>query len=293
MFSLIVATIGRTLELDRLLESLRRQSHHEFELIIVDQNTDGRLDPLVRRFSDLRIKHLRCEPGVSRARNLGIHASTGDVIATPDDDSWYPDDLLASVKKWMDSHPDYDVLFTDARNQNNKPMRPKWPPPAGLCNKSNVWDCTGAITGFYRRKVVDAIGGFDERLGPGPDTLFKACEDIDFCIRPLSFGFQMWYEPSLWVYHPEFQSLDRLRRVTYPYALAYGFVSRLHRYSWFYMAGRIGRSMGGSGLSLCRLNLSMAYLYLLRAVGQFRGYALGVRDAEQYARSPRQASCLR
>src|SRR5664279_2461370 len=157
MFSLIVATIGRTMELDRLLESLRRQSQHELELIIVDQNTDGRLDPVVRRFSDLSIKHLRCEPGVSHARNLGIRASTGDVIATPDDDCWYPDDLLASVKNWLEAHRDYDVLFTDARNQNNKPMRPKWPPPAGPCTKSNVWDCTGGITGFYRRKVVDTI----------------------------------------------------------------------------------------------------------------------------------------
>ena len=287
MLSLIVATLGRTVELERLLESLQRQSFRDFEVIVVDQNADERLAPVVRSYPELRITHIHSDPGVSRARNLGILASRGNIVSTPDDDCWYPDDLLVSVVRWFDANEDYHALFTDVRNQNNQPMRPKLPPPSGLCTKANVWDCTVGFSGFFRREVIDAIGGFDETLGPGPDTLFKACEDIDFCIRPLSFGFKMWYERDLWVYHPDFQSLERLRRVTYPYALAYGYVSRAHHYSWAHIARRVGRSLGGCGLYVCRMDLPMAYLYLTRAIGQFRGYAIGVRSA------PKQPSARR
>ena len=49
-FSLIVATLNRTDELGTLLESLNRQDHRDFEVIVIDQNADQRLVPLLRPF---------------------------------------------------------------------------------------------------------------------------------------------------------------------------------------------------------------------------------------------------
>ncbi len=47
MFSLIVATLGRTDELIAFLESLVAQSERNFEVIVVDQNPDERLEPVI------------------------------------------------------------------------------------------------------------------------------------------------------------------------------------------------------------------------------------------------------
>ena len=50
-FSLIVATLGRTAELRRLLESLAVQTHQDFEVIVVDQNTDDRVSQILAPFA--------------------------------------------------------------------------------------------------------------------------------------------------------------------------------------------------------------------------------------------------
>ena len=70
VFHMIVATIGRTKELRRLLESLTQQEFSDFEVIVVDQNDDNRLDEVMDEF-DGRVPLMRIfsAKGVSRARN--------------------------------------------------------------------------------------------------------------------------------------------------------------------------------------------------------------------------------
>ena len=49
-FSLIMGTLGRVEEVGAFLASLQRQDHRDFELLIVDQNPDERLAPLVEQY---------------------------------------------------------------------------------------------------------------------------------------------------------------------------------------------------------------------------------------------------
>jgi hypothetical protein len=48
-FALILATVGRTVELNRLFDTLAAQSYRDFEVIVVDQNRDDRLLPVLHR----------------------------------------------------------------------------------------------------------------------------------------------------------------------------------------------------------------------------------------------------
>ena len=88
--SLILATKGRVEEMKRFMRSLAQEGNGSFELIVVDQNEDDRVGAILRELN-LRfpIIHLRSEVGLSRARNVGATAATGDIIAFPDDDCWY------------------------------------------------------------------------------------------------------------------------------------------------------------------------------------------------------------
>ena len=66
--SLVLATVGRTEELTNLLRSLAGQTCQSFELIVVDQNSDDRLVPILQGAQcGVGIKHLRSLPGLSRA----------------------------------------------------------------------------------------------------------------------------------------------------------------------------------------------------------------------------------
>jgi glycosyltransferase involved in cell wall biosynthesis len=278
MISLVVATINRAAEMERLLASLDMQSYNDFEVIVVDQNSDDRLVSVLRKHEHLAIEHLRSARGLSRARNTGLRVAKGEIIAIPDDDCWYPELLLATVSAWFDSHPHLDVLLGTTRTAENKPMLPNWPPSPGACEKRNVWDCVVSNSCFWRRTVSDAVGLFNENIGVGAPSKYQSSEESDYILRALSLGFRAWYEPEISTYHPEYQSIERLRRTSYGYALGIGYVARMHSYSWWFLTKLLVRSLGGAALHLCKGELGWVCVYLLRALGQFQGYAFSPRD---------------
>ena len=101
-FSLLLATVGRTAELERFLSSLDAQTYRNFDLIVVDQNPDERLAALVQSYAGrFPVLCVKSTPGLSRARNAGLRYVSGDVIAFPDDDCWYPPDLLRKATLWL------------------------------------------------------------------------------------------------------------------------------------------------------------------------------------------------
>jgi glycosyltransferase involved in cell wall biosynthesis len=86
LVSLVVATRDRTAELGRLLQSIAEQTHPHIEAIIVDQNRDNRLQPILGLLPTSRLRYLRAEPGLSHARNIGVANARGEVVGFPDDD---------------------------------------------------------------------------------------------------------------------------------------------------------------------------------------------------------------
>jgi len=284
MISLVVSTLGRVDELDRFFTSLDSQTSSDFEVVLVDQNDDDRLVAVLQRHPGLRVRHLRSGRGVSRARNVGLAHAWGEILAIPDDDCWYPLDLLATVSKWFQLHAEYAGLSAIKRDADNNPVGPKWPGTQREINKSNVFDCAISSTIFLRRVVTSRVGTFDERIGVGAATRYQSGEETEYLLRALEYGFRLWYDPAITVHHPPLGSMDRLRRVTYPFALGTGYVLRAHGYSWLEFSGFLARSLGGAALSLSRGNFAMSHIYLLRAAGQLRGYLFGPSDLRRASR---------
>ncbi len=277
MISLIVATVNRVPELDRLLSSLDGQTFKDFEVIVVDQNRDDRLVPLLARHPGLAIRHIRSELGLSRARNAGLRAAKGDMVAIPDDDCWYPKQLLEHVTDWFALHPEFGIFNVVKRSAENRPVGPRWPATARSCTRADVWQCAISSAIFMRKSVCDAVGDFNEEIGVGAASKFQSGEETDYVLRALELGFQMWYEPSLTVHHPPVDSVERLRRASYRFALGAGYVLRAHRYPLHLVAGHLIRSFGGATVSLFRGDIAQAHVYVLRGTGQLVGYISGPR----------------
>ena len=287
MFSLIVCTLGRVQEVDRLLASLETQTYKEIEVLLVDQNHDDLLDPVLRAHPNLEIRHLHSAPGLSRARNVGLRLARGGIIAIPDDDCWYPGHLLMSVSKWLDDNLDFDVLSTIKRSADNAPVGLKWPNSACQVTPENVWDSAISSTIFMRRSVTDRVGLFNEGIGVGAPSKYQSGEETDYLLRALEMGFHIWYEPTLTVHHPPLASIARLRKTTYPFALGMGYVLRVHGYSWRVLTTRFIRSFGGALFSVCKGDFAQGQIYLSRAAGQLQGYLFGPRDLRRLAESRR------
>lgn len=199
--SLILATVGRTDELQALFDSLAAQTFKDFEVIVVDQNEDERLAPHVQRASELglSIKHIRHRPpNLSAARNAGIEAATGEWVGFPDDDCWYEPDLLEQLKpRFASSEPlsGTAIQWVEAGLPASMAPHLTWERSMRFRDMP-----VASIQLFFHRKLFEVIGNFDCRLGAG--LWFGAGEETDFVLRALRAGALITYEPAAKVHHP-------------------------------------------------------------------------------------------
>lgn len=273
-FSLILATLGRTTELGHFLESLDRQTFRDFELIIVDQNPDDRLAPIIAPYaSRFEIVHLRAAPGLSSARNAGLAVISGDVVGFPDDDCWYLPSLLERVVTSFASHPDADGFTAPCIDDRGVILR-RGPKSPGWLTKYNLFRRTYSVTMFFRRKRIANLGGFDETLGVGAGTPWNSAEDHDYAVRALMAGLRIYYDPALGVCHPDApHSFDEHEiRKERAYARGCGRFLRKHKYSRFYIGYRIVRALGGAVLGVMRADNAKVRYHLQGVMGKLEGW---------------------
>jgi glycosyltransferase involved in cell wall biosynthesis len=225
-FSLIVATVGRTREFSDLLQSLSEQEMHDFELIVVDQNSDDRLYSVLQdwaaqvgqqqtgRECKFQVKHLRCAPGLSRARNLGLANSSGAIIAFPDDDCWYPAGILLFVDGWFKQHETYGILSLGSRDETGRISGNRWPEKECDLTRVNAFRTSATYTYFVRRPAPKIPLLFDEAIGPGAGTPFGAGEDTDFLLTLMSYGIRGRFYSARYIGHPykPYADTDRARK---------------------------------------------------------------------------------
>lgn len=271
-FSLIMGTLGRRDEVGAFLASLQRQDHRDFELLIIDQNPDERLAPLIEEYRrHFRIRRYRSAPGLSRARNVGLRYATGDVIAFPDDDCWYPDGLLSYVARRLEADAGLDGLtgrFVDGEGRSEG----RWLTHTQPLNRFSVWRGAISFSIFLRRRLVERIGGFDEALGVGAGTPWGAGEETEFLLRGLNTGARVEFDHDLVLHHPvktaEFgdAAIERQRR----YEAGFGRVIRRGGFPGWYFPWVCGRTLAGSALAL---------LSGQRAQARFKWHSLVARVA--------------
>ncbi|ULA68733.1 MAG: Glycosyl transferase [Nitrospira sp.] len=272
--SLIVATVGRTAELHRLFTSLEAQTYKDFELIVIDQNQDDRLNHVIAPFQDrMTIIHRTSPLGVSRARNEGLKRMTGDIVGFPDDDCWYPPDLLQHVIRLLEQHH-CDGVTGRVIVHGEANVYAKFDDAAGPVSVTNVWRRTCAVTMFFKRRVVDTIGGFDETMGPGAGTLWAGGEDIDYPVRAVKAGFNILYRPEIHVFHPNpfDQGWETMANRAYLYGAGIGRVWKKHGFPRWVVAYYLLRPLGGAFVGLLTGEWPKTKYHWNALCGRFRGW---------------------
>ena len=273
-FSLVLGTLGRTEEVQRFLTSLNAQGYRNFELIVIDQNPDDRLCPLVATYSShFPIVHLRSSPGLSHARNVGLAHVSGDIVAFPDDDCWYPNDLLQNVSDQFLEHSQIDGLTGRSIDEHGKDSALKFGTQNQRIDRFSAWINAISYTIFLRRAVVEKTGLFDEALGVGSATIFGSGEETDYILRALQAGFSLLFLSRLAVHHPDPDIvIDRkLLQRTYAYGCGMGRVLDKHAYPLWYKFRVLIRPFGAAVFCWARSDKPRASLFWNRCAGRFRG----------------------
>lgn len=212
--SVVVCTRSRAPLLAATLASLGRQTlaADRYEVLVVDNGSSDDTPEVVRRAAGCGA-NLRglSEPrtGLSRARNTGVAAAAGAVVAFVDDDALVSEEWLARIAA------SFAASTTGAVTGRVEPLweapRPPWLSDALLPYLSIVdW---GAVAGAlapgrwlcgtnmaFRREDLLAVGGFAEDLGRRGEKLLSM-EEVDVQSRLSARGVVLRYEPAMVVSH--------------------------------------------------------------------------------------------
>ena len=273
-FTLIVATLGRSVEVTRLFESFLKQSYKNFEVIVVDQNPDNRVFDIYTQYKTrMSIQYIHTnQKGLSHARNLGLRCNLSDIIAFPDDDCWYPDDILEKVNRIFEE-TDVDCVTGRPVDSDRKLLVNNFLNDNTVLNFRNVWRGGISFTIFMQRKVVQSVGLFDEKLGVGAGTPYGSGEETDYLIRALVQNYTIKYTPDLVIFHPRKTAKGDVKE--FNRALLYGggmgYVLNKHNYPVSFKLKSLIRPLGGSFIALLFGNIHMCKFRLYTFSGRVRG----------------------
>ena len=137
--------------------SVLRQSVPPFEVIVVDDGSTDRTEDVVR--SVVGVRYLRQEhAGAAAARNRGVEAASGELIAFVDaDDLWEPDKLELQMAAW-DRDPAADMVFGHMVEFVSPELSAE--EAAGLSPRPGVLSGLSPITLLMKRERFLATGGF-------------------------------------------------------------------------------------------------------------------------------------
>ncbi|MFY4814168.1 glycosyltransferase family 2 protein [Haloarcula sp. AONF1] len=199
--SVIIPTYDQPNELRRALASAINQSHDKVEIIVVDDGSSDETQAVAKRAANSNEsvtaqRHLRNRGGAA-ARNTGIAAANGDVLAFLDsDDKWSETKIEQQLEylieqEWDAVYCDYAYQrkgqFVSARrilSQYLKSRSEEGKPEGGeeLIAKilETKFDLGGSSTLMVRADIAQQVNGFDER--------FSRHQDWEFLIRVLKKG---------------------------------------------------------------------------------------------------------
>jgi glycosyltransferase involved in cell wall biosynthesis len=173
--SVVIPTYGRARQVEQALSSVLAQTFGDFEVVVVD---DGSPEPLRLAAADGRVRLVRHETnrGPSAARNTGIRAARGELVAFLDsDDLWFPKKLERQVALLEDGR--YGACVTGFEYDTEEGFSVEAPrrPRSWLRELSMGCRLSPGSTLAVRRACYETVGLYDEAM--------RRHEDYDWLLR--------------------------------------------------------------------------------------------------------------
>jgi GT2 family glycosyltransferase len=194
--SVVVCTYNGGATLAQCLHSLLALDYPDYEVIVVDDGSTDDTRGILARFPGVRVIH-QPNRGLSVARNVGLQAATGAVVAYTDSDCFADPDWLA--------HLVYQLERSGAAAVGGPNLTPEdgWlaacvaaspGQPTHVLESDQVAEHIPGCNMAFRREALQAINGFDAQYR-------KAGDDVDVCWRLQQAGHWITFAPGAFVWH--------------------------------------------------------------------------------------------
>lgn len=247
LVSIVIPSVGRDL-LPLTVHALLAQESPNIEVIVVDNRpARGDARALVSAITDGRLRVVdQPRAGVSAARNAGIAAASGRIIAFTDDDAIPDPDWVTRILDTFaaDSTGSLGAVSGRVFSTEQTTEIQGWFEATGMFDKgptATVWSMapqpahrvlgeqgpTGVFFPYvagqfgsgnnmaFTAEALSRIGGFDERLGTG--TPSRGGEDLDGFRSAILAGWTVCYRPEMIVRHHHRDTMADLRAQCYGY----------------------------------------------------------------------------
>ena len=194
--SVVVCTYNGARTLEQCLHSLMALDYPDYEIIVVNDGSRDSTSAIVSRFPGVRAIQ-QSNLGLSAARNAGLGAATGSIVAYTDDDCFADPDWLTQLVAQLER--------SDAAAVGGPNLTPEdgWlaacvgaapGQPTHVLASDQVAEHVPGCNMAFRREALLAINGFDP-------VYRKAGDDVDVCWRLQQAGHFITFAPGASVWH--------------------------------------------------------------------------------------------
>jgi len=236
--SVVVASYNAERTLKACLESLGQLNYPDYEVILVDDGSNDSTPQIVAMHPTVRYFRHERNLGLSTARNTGIAASTGEVVAFTDADCRADQDWLYYIASNLTQSPYAGVGGPNLLPPEDSPVAaavmvsPGGPAHVMLSDRQ-AEHIPGCNMAFYKWALVDC-GGFDP-------IFRRAGDDVDLCWRLQQAGLKIGFCPAAFVWHYRRSTIREYLKQQYGYGEAEALLVRKHPEYFNSLGGSIWR----------------------------------------------------
>jgi glycosyltransferase involved in cell wall biosynthesis len=209
--SIIIATYNRAEWLPAAIDSLLQQTRPPDEIIVVDDGSTDDTQRVLATYAPSVTVITQANMGLSGARNSGIRAATGDLLAFLDSDDTLPPHSIDHRARVLEAHPEFGVVYGDALLIGSggealgkfTQFRPGPRPSGDIFAALAYHNLSPPHAYMIRRACLDKVGLFDESL--------TTLEDHDLWLR-IAAHFQFYYVDEVVAHYQTHQNMMSLTR---------------------------------------------------------------------------------
>jgi GT2 family glycosyltransferase/DNA-binding beta-propeller fold protein YncE len=195
--SVVVCAYNAADTLEDNLRSLERLTYPDYEIIVVNDGSKDRTGEIARRFERVRVIDTP-NAGLSAARNVGLAAATGEIVAYTDADTRVDRDWLTFLVQ--------PFLRSDVVGSGGPNVVPSDDPPVAQCIArapggpthvlldDRIAEHVPGCNMAFRRDALLAIRGFNP-------LYLRAGDDVDVCWRLQARGWKIGFAAAALVWH--------------------------------------------------------------------------------------------
>ena len=195
--SVVVCAYNAADTIDDCLTSLRALTYPDVDVIVVNDGSRDATAALARRYAGVRVIDVP-NGGLSAARNVGLAAATGEIVAYTDADCRVDADWLTYLVQ--------PLLTSDVAGVGGLNVVPSDDPwvaqcvarapggPTHVMLDDRIAEHVPGCNMAFRREALLSVEGFNP-------VYLRAGDDVDICWRLQARGFQIGFSPSALVWH--------------------------------------------------------------------------------------------